>query len=172
MTAQKIKQQIVEIIKVLRTYGHWMLEDLIKEDLLWQPENTNARTIQSFFRHIINAEIFWLKHLEDETYSYEPKSSDFQKLLLTFDELEKHFITCIQNSKDSDLEFHTPKYEGEELMTPGTLSWVILRTSLHAVHHFGQIAHIRYSMDKPPNKETRKISWGGTMDIIVKAMLL
>ena len=172
MREQKIKQQIVEIIKVLRTYGHWMLEDLIKEDLLWQPEKTNARTIQSFFRHIINAEIFWLKHLKDETYSYEQKSSEFQKLLLTFDELEKHFITCIQNSKDSDLEFHTPKYEGEELMTPGTLSWVILRTSLHAVHHFGQIAYIRYSIDKPPNKETREISWGGTMDIIVKAMLL
>ena len=73
MREQKIKQQIVEIIKVLRTYGHWMLEDLIKEDFLWQPEKTNARTIQSLFRHIINAEIFWLKHLEDETYLYEPK---------------------------------------------------------------------------------------------------
>ncbi|MHA2109661.1 MAG: DinB family protein, partial [Candidatus Hodarchaeales archaeon] len=71
LKSQEIRQQIVEIITGLRTYGHWMLEDLTKEELLWKPENTSARTIQSYVRHIINAEIFWLKHLEDEAYNYE-----------------------------------------------------------------------------------------------------
>ncbi len=172
MKQQEIKDQIIEIIQGLRVYGHWMLEDLTKEEILWQPDNTNARTIQSFLRHIVNAEVFWLKHLSDETFSYEPKSINFQKLLQTYDKLENHFITCIQNANDTDLEFHTPKYEGEVLVSPGTISWVILRTSLHSIHHFGQIAHIRYSMEKPPNKETQKISWGEAMDIVVKAMLL
>ena len=172
MKAQDIKQQIVEIIKGLRTYGHWMLEDLSTTELLWNPENTNASTIKNLFRHIINAEIYWLKHLNDETFQYEQKTAEFQKLLETYSLLEKYLITSIQNSQDKDLEFRTPKYEGEELKSPGSISWVILRTSLHSVHHFGQVAHIRHSMEKPPNPETRKISWGEAMDIIVKAMLL
>ncbi|MHA1975689.1 MAG: DinB family protein [Candidatus Hodarchaeales archaeon] len=172
MNEQEIRQQIIEIIKVLRTYGHWMLEDLTKENLLWRPENTNARNIYSFFRHIINAEIYWLKHLGDETFSYEPKAIEFQKLVGTYGKLEKYLITLIENTESQQLEFHTPKFEGEELIDPGTISWVVLRTSLHAIHHFGQIAHIRYSMEKPPNLMTRKVSWGAAMDIVVKAMLL
>ncbi|MHA1995038.1 MAG: DinB family protein [Candidatus Hodarchaeales archaeon] len=172
MKSQEIRHQIVEIITGLRTYGHWMLEDLTREELLWKPENTSARTIQSYLRHIINAEIFWLKHLEDETYNYESKTSEFQKLLETYTQLANHFITNIQNCDESQLKFHTPKYEGEELKTPGTMSWVVLRTSLHAIHHFGQIAALRYSMEKPPNKENQKITWGEAMDIVVKAMLL
>ncbi len=172
MKVEDVKLQIIEIIKVLRIYGHWMLEDLTKEELLWRPDNTNARTIHSFFRHIINAEIYWLKHLNDDTFSYEPKTSEFQELITTFDKLGEYFINTIETTEESGLTFRTPKYEGETLIDPGTISWVVLRTSLHAIHHFGQIAHIRYSMEKPPNLETRKISWGGAMDIIVKAMLL
>ena len=65
-----------------------------------------------------------------------------------------------------------PSYDNEKLVKPGNFTWLVLRTSLHAIHHFGQIAHIRYSLNNPPNKEERKVTWGEAMDVIVKAMLI
>ena len=172
MEAHEIRSSIIEIIQKLRMYGHWMLGNLTPLELTWLPKNTDAQTITDYFRHIINAEIFWLKHIGDTKYEYEPESEEFTKLLQTYKQLEDYLIDRIKNSPDTELAIRLPIYENEKLVTPGNLSWLVLRTSLHAIHHFGQIAHIRYSINNPPNKGERKVSWGEAMDVIVKAMLI
>lgn len=169
MEKAEIQSKIIEIIEKLRLYGLWMFEDLSSSDLTWTP-NGDAKTIAHYFRHIVNAEIYWLKHLGDTTYEYEPESQKFKKLLEIYTQLGEYLIEKIK--AEGNLAIRLPIYENDSLVQVGNLSWVILRTSLHSIHHFGQIAHIRYSLNKPPNKETRKVTWGEAMDVIVKAMLL
>ncbi|MHA1941302.1 MAG: DinB family protein [Candidatus Hodarchaeales archaeon] len=167
-----VKGTITKIVKKIRLYGQWMVDDLSYEELNWIPPESNARTIQSYFRHIINAEIYWLKHLGDESFTYEPRTVEFRQLQETYQKLGQYLKSKINNAEEAELEIRTPSYEGNELQNPGTFSWIVLRTSLHAIHHFGQISHIRYSMDKPPNPDLQKVTWGETMDIIAKAMLI
>jgi uncharacterized damage-inducible protein DinB len=172
MEANEIRSSIVEIIQKLRVYGHWMVDNLTPLELTWLPKNTDAQTITDYFRHIVNAEIFWLKHLGDTKFEYESKSEEFTKLLQTYKKLENYLINQITNTSDTELAIRLPIYENEKLLKPGNISWLVLRTSLHAIHHFGQIAHIRYSINNPPNKRERKVTWGEAMDVIVKAMLI
>ena len=171
MESDEIRQNLVEIVKILRRYDHWMLEGLSLEDLEWKPRGGNARTIKSLFRHILNAEIYWLKHLGDNFFSYQSKDKSMQELYETFNELESYLISLISSASQEDLKIRNPIYDNEDLKTPGSLAWMILRTSLHAVHHFGQISHIRFSMDKPPDPNSKEITWGEAMDVITKAML-
>lgn len=171
METPEIRSKITEIIQKLRLYGHWMLDGLSPSELSWSPQDSDAKTITQYFRHIINAEIFWLKHLGDTNFEYESESKEFHDLLQKYNQLEKYLITKIRNASKVELATHLPIYENDLLVKQGSLGWVVLRTSLHAIHHFGQIAHIRNSLDKPPNKETRKVNWGEAMDVIAKAML-
>jgi len=168
----KIQSKIIEIIQKLRLYGHWMLDGLSSSELSWSPENADAQTISQYFRHVINAEIYWLKHLGDTTFEYEPESKEFQDLLQKYNQLEKYLITKISNASELELATHLPIYDNDLLVKNGSLGWVVLRTSLHAIHHFGQISHIRHSLNNPPNIETRKITWGEAMDVIAQTMLL
>ena len=171
MDQEQKKAQLVEIVKTLRIYEKWMLEGLVQEDYEWRPSGGSGRTIQSLVRHIINAEIYWLKHLGDDTYNYLSRKNTINDMSLTFKELEHHLISLLNNASDDDLKITNPIFDDDKLETPGSLAWMVIRTSLHAVHHFGQIAHIRFSMEKPPDPEERKVSWGEAMDVIAKAML-
>ncbi len=172
MNSENTKQQLIEIVKTLRMYDHWMLEGLSQKEFEWKPVGGRARTIKSLFRHILNAEIYWLKHLGDNSYSYESKTESIDHLFEAFNKIEQHLISLLSNASDDDLMIKNPKFNGDKLQIPGSLAWIVLRTSLHAVHHFGQIAHIRFSMEKPPNPEERKVTWGEAMDVITKVMLL
>ena len=171
MEIKEVKQHLIEIVKILRKYNHWMLNGLTLEELEWKPRGGNARTIKSLFRHVLNAEIYWLKHWGDNFFSYQSKERSMQELYETFNELETYLISLISNASAENLKIRNPIFDNEELKTPGSLAWMILRTSLHAVHHFGQISHIRFSMGNPPDPNSREITWGEAMDVITKALL-
>lgn len=172
METHEIRSKIIEIIQKLRLYGHWMLTDLNQTELSWSPKDADAQTITQYFRHIVNAEIYWLKHLGDNSFEYEPKSVEFSILLKKYIELEKYLITKVGEISEAELAIRLPIFDNDSLVKQGSLGWVVLRTSLHAIHHFGQVAHIRYSLKNPPNIEKRKVTWGEAMDVIVKAMLI
>jgi uncharacterized damage-inducible protein DinB len=172
MKTPEIQSKIIEIIQKLRLYGQWILEGISPSELDWSPDDKYAQTIIQYFRHIVNAEIYWLKHIGDNTFEYEPESVKFQKLLQKYIQLEKYLISKINNASEEELAIRLPLFENDTLVQQGSMVWLILRTSLHAVHHFGQIAHIRYSLNNPPDAETRKVTWGEAMDVIIKAMLL
>ncbi len=171
METSEIQSKIIEIIQKLRLYGNWMLDGLSSSELNWVPQDTDAQTIAQHFRHIINAEIFWLKHLGDTTFEYEPESAKFHKLLQNYKHLEEYLITRINITSEVELAIRLPIFENDSLVKQGSLGWVVIRTSLHAIHHLAQIAHIRHSLNNPPNIETRKVTWGEAMDVIAKAML-
>ncbi len=75
----------MRIVKALRTYGMWLIEDLTLDELEWRPPESNTRTISSYFRHIINAEIYWLQQLGVEEYTILPKA-------ISIDEMKKRFM--------------------------------------------------------------------------------
>jgi uncharacterized damage-inducible protein DinB len=141
-----------------------MLNGLTTDEVLWRPEKTRGRTIQSYFRHMINAEIYWLKSLEDHSFEYIPKSANFSELLERFTQLEDHLLDSVENAPEEQLAVRVPIFDGEKIKKKGTLAWMIMRTSLHAIHHFGQISHIRYSFENPPPKIQDVPSWGRIMD--------
>ena len=169
--APEIQSKITEIIQKLRLYGHWMLDGLSSSELIWSPENTDAQTIIHYFQHIINAEVFWLNHLGDTTFKCESESKELQDLLQKYNHLEKHLITKISDASEVELATRLPIYDNDLLVKQGSLGWVVLRTSLHAIHHFGQISHIRHSLNNPPNIEARKFTWEEAMDVIAQTML-
>ncbi len=152
------------MISMLRQYGNYLLDGLTPDELLWRPEGTRGRTIQSYFRHLINAEIYWLKNLDDHTFDYLPKEVEFSELLTTYNSLESHLAQSLDNSKEEQLKVKVPLFEDDKLQKKGTLAWMIMRTSLHAIHHFGQISHIRYSIENPPLKNSDVPTWGKIMD--------
>jgi len=171
------KENLKTVIRTLRTYGNRMMENLSSEDLFWIPEKTNARTIHSYFRHIINAEIFWLKMLDEEIFNYIDKSVLINEMTDIYNRLGQYLIDLVDNCSDSELLIQTPIFVKKEIAEKGTLAWLIERTSLHALHHFAQIAYIRYARNNPPASEPlpsaseKFVSWGDAMDTLIFSFL-
>ncbi len=158
------QQRLKEIVGMIRKYGYQMLEGLTSDELTWRPDGTRARTIQSYLGHIINAEIYWLKTLDDEKFDYLPKDASFEELMDIYHQLEGHIVQSIEKASPGDLILLAPIFQEKQLRQKGSLAWMVERTSLHAIHHFGQVAHIRYSLENPPSIKPR---WGKVMDTFI-----
>ncbi|MFW9993869.1 MAG: DinB family protein [Candidatus Odinarchaeota archaeon] len=167
------RQRLKEMIRIERAYGYRMLGGLTSDELTWQPEGTRARTIQSYLRHIINAEIHWLRKHGDTTYDFFANDTPFDKLMDNYHRLGEHLIQILDEASDDEMLPRAPISSEEKKQQGGTLAWIVWRTSLHALHHYAQIAHIRYSIEKPPSDErvvnpflNRKVTWGEAVDVI------
>ncbi|MHA2296596.1 MAG: DinB family protein [Candidatus Hodarchaeales archaeon] len=168
------RQKLVELVQIERAHGYRMLEGLTPDQLIWRPEGTRARTIHSYFRHVINAEIYWLKKLGDTKFDYFPREASFDDLMDNYKQLGKHIIDLIDNLSEEELIPRAPDYKGEELQQKHNVAWIVWRTSLHAIHHYGQIAHIRYSIENPPSEDPVKtpfidknVTWGNAVDVFI-----
>ncbi len=159
------QQRLKEIVGIIRGYGDRLLEGLTPEELTWIPEGTRGRTIQSYLRHIINAEVYWLKNLGDNSVDYFQRETSFNDLMEGYHQLERHLVQSIENASTDDLTIRTPVFQEKIQKQKGTLAWMVKRTSLHSIHHFAQVAHIRYSLEKPPSAEP--ITWGEVMDSFI-----
>lgn len=166
MSSSSYQQRLREIVSTIRAYGYRLLEGLTSDEIIWRPEGTRARTIHSYLRHIANAEIYWLKNLDDESFDYLSKDALFEEIMERYKQLESHLTQLISNATNDDLLLRTPIFKENKLQQKGTLAWMVERTSLHAVHHFAQIAHIRYCLENPP-PTSEPISWGKTIDALI-----
>ena len=145
----------------------WLIDDLSLEDLLWKPPESDSRTITSYFRHIINAEIYWLQQLGIKNFEFIPESSSIGEMKKQYLELEVFLCERIDNLKENELKVVLPSYSADgKLEKMGSFTWMVIRTSHHAMHHFGQVSHIRYASGNPPNPKTRKFTWGQITDIL------
>ncbi len=64
------------------------------------------------------------------------------------------------------MEIIIHKSDNNQLIQQGTLGWMIWRTSMHAIHHYAQIAYIRFALDKPPIEES-DFKWTTVMDTVI-----
>ena len=172
MVRKTTKKELTEVVKTIRLYGNRMLEGLKENDITWVPENTKGISIESYLRHLLNSEAYWYKMIKDESFEYFSKISSFDDLINGFKDYELKIHDLIDNVDDEDLEIRLPEWDGEnyqKLKRRGTLAWKIYRTSMHAVHHFGQIAYIRFSLENPPAEKIDGHSdpWGYIMDQLV-----
>ncbi len=165
MKSTTYQQRLKELVHTIRTYGYRQLEGLTLDELTWRPEGTRARTIQSYLQHVVNAEIYWLKTLDDDTFDYLSKEASFTEIMELYKQLEEYITGLIANATKEDLISRIPTFKEDKLQKPGTLAWMVERTSLHAIHHFAQVAYVRYSLEKPPSKEP--IKWGKIMDSFI-----
>jgi len=172
MVRKTTKRELIEVVKTIRLYGNRMLEGLKENEAKWIPENTKGRSIESYLRHLLNAESYWYNMIKDDSYEIFSKGIGFNDLVNSFKKHESTILALIENAEDDDFNLRTPEWDGEnyqKLKRRGTLAWKIYRTSMHAIHHFGQIAYIRFSLDNPPTEEIDGQSdpWGYTMDKLV-----
>jgi uncharacterized damage-inducible protein DinB len=154
------------LVTLLRAYGHRLLTDLTEEELRWVPAQTQARSILSYFRHVVNAEIYWLKELGFSPPDYLGNETPFDEVLQKYDALESFLIQSIQELPQDQLELITPKKTGDVLTRAGTFGWMIWRTSFHAIHHLAQIASIRFTQGNAPTEDP-ETSWSKVMDQII-----
>ena len=172
MVKKTTKDELKEVVQTIRLYGNRMLEGLKESEVIWVPENTKGRSIVSYLRHLLNSEAYWYKMIKDESFEYFSKEIGFNDLVYSFKKHESNILELIDNAEDDDLYLRTPEWESEnyqKLKRRGTLAWKIYRTSMHAIHHFGQIAYIRFSLENPPADKIDGHSdpWGYIMDKLV-----
>ncbi|MFW9876800.1 MAG: DinB family protein [Candidatus Thorarchaeota archaeon] len=172
MVRKTTKKELTEVVKTIRLYGNRMLEGLKESETTWIPENTKGRSIESYLRHLLNSEAYWYKMINNELFKYFSREMGFDDLVNSFKNHESKILELIDNAEDDDLNLRIPEWEGENyqnLRRRGTLAWKIYRTSMHAIHHFGQIAYIRFSLENPPADKVDGHSdpWGYIMDKLV-----
>lgn len=165
MNITTYQQRLKDVIRIIRTFGYRQLEGLTSDEYTWRPEGTRARTIQSYLRHIVHAEIYWLKTLGDETFDYLSKEASFLEIMNRYKQLEGYLTGLVAIASKEDLIPRIPIFKEKKLQKKGTLAWMVERTSLHAIHHFAQVSYIRYSLEKPPSSES--IKWGEVMDSFI-----
>lgn len=166
ITMKTSKNELIELVKLVRGYGHRMIVDLKEEEQTWTPPNTKGRSIKSYLRHIINAEVFWLLNQGHENLEYIGPDNPMDTLIQAYDRMEDFLLTAIEKSTEDQLEIIIHVLNKEKTVQMGTLGWMIWRTSMHAVHHFGQIAYIRFALENPPIEDST-YSWSRVMDTIV-----
>ncbi|MFX1376807.1 MAG: DinB family protein [Promethearchaeota archaeon] len=172
MVRKTTKKELTEIVKTIRLYGNRMLEGLNDYEVTWIPENTKGRSIKSYLRHLLNAEAYWYNMIEDKSFEYFSKEFGFNELFSNFKKHESKILKLIENADDDDLNLRLPEWEGksyQKLKRRGTLAWKIYRTTMHAIHHFGHIAYIRFSLENPPSDKIDGHSdpWGYVMDQLI-----
>jgi len=172
MVRKTTKKELVEVVETIRLYGNRMLEGLKENEVRWVPENTKGRSIESYLRHLLNAEVYWYKMIKEELFDYYSREIRFDELVIGFKQHESRILELIDDAEDEDLTLRIPEWEADDyqnLRRRGTLAWKIYRTSMHAVHHFGQIAYIRFSLENPPADKIdgRPDPWGYVMDQLI-----
>jgi len=172
MVRKTTKKELTGVVKTIRLYGNRMLEGLKENETTWIPENTKGRSIESYLRHLLNSEVYWYAMIKDGSFEYFSRKIGFDDLVNSFKKHESKIYELIDNADDEDLELRIPEREGEnsqKFRRKGTLAWMIYRTSMHAVHHFGQIAYIRFSLENPPADKIdgHPDHWGYIMDQLI-----
>lgn len=160
------KSVLSSLVTLLRTYGHRLLAGLKDEEIHWLPTQTQGRSIHSYFLHLVNAEIYWLKEFGFSPSEYLGKDTPFDELLQSYNDLENYLIQTIQELPNDQLEIITPIKNGDTITRYGTFEWMIWRTSFHAIHHLAQIAYLRFTQGNPPPDDP-ETSWSKIMDQII-----
>ena len=149
-----------------------MLEGLKETELTWVPEKSKGRSIESYLRHLLNSEVYWYTMIKEGMFEYFSKKIGFDDLINGFKTHESKILELIDIAEEEDLKLRIPERDGENSQSftrKGTLAWMIYRTSMHAIHHFGQIAYIRFSLENPPTDKIDGHSdpWGYIMDKVI-----
>lgn len=172
MVRKTTKKELIEVVKTIRLYGNRMLEGLNENEVIWIPENTKGRSIESYLRHLLNSEVYWYTTIKDGSFEPFSRKIGFDDLSDSFKKHESKILELIDAADDEALELRIPEFKGDNfqnLRRKGTLAWIIYRTTMHAVHHFGQIAYIRFSLENPPAEKINGHSdpWGYVMDQLI-----
>ena len=163
--------QLKTIYESLHGYTTTILSDLKPEEYNWRPSETRARSIESYFRHMINTEILWLHALKTHKIPYFTKDTPFLELLEHFKHLEVLYLKLLDECSEKDLKIYQSNYmddkDGRKIITQkGTLAWTILRISLHAFGHMSQITHMIYSLGIKPKRNPDYNWWNITENIV------
>ncbi|OLS26420.1 MAG: hypothetical protein HeimC3_09700 [Candidatus Heimdallarchaeota archaeon LC_3] len=171
MESNKYVDQLKTIYIALHGYANNVLSDLNPVQYNWRPPDTKARTIESYFRHMVNTEIYWLHALKTHKIPYFTKDTSFSELLEHFKHLEVIYGKLLDNCTEEGLEIVPTIYEKDKgeiiaVKQKGTLAWTILRISLHAFGHMSQITHMIYSLGIKLKRNSDYNWWNTTENII------
>lgn len=172
MINNQFKNQLFDIYGSIHQYVYHTLAHLDAESYNWTPANTKARSISSYFRHVVNAEIYWLQAIEKNTIPYIAKQDSFNDMIEKYKLMEETYKNLLNKASEKDLEIRETKYiqhkdtENLEIIQTGTLAWTILRISLHALGHISQITYILYSLGVR-GEENAEFNWWNVTEKII-----
>lgn len=133
MNDQDFRNQLIEIYKGFHGYTKALLSNLDEKVYNWKPAESNSRTIYSYFRHMVNTEIYWLHALKIHKIPYFSKDLSLNELIEHFGHLEGIYTKLIQDSDLKEFEIIPTSYEidkksGEiiSITQNGTVAWTVL----------------------------------------------
>ena len=161
MIKEDFKTYLLDMYKTMHQYGYNFLTGIKPESYNWTPTNTKARSISSYFRHIINTEIYWLYGLKKHDIPYVQKDIPFEELISKYKDMEQIYTQMLYEETEKDFDIRETIYQDKKDGSPlgvtqhGTLAWTVFRITLHAYGHMSQITHILYTLgawgEKFPN---------------------
>jgi hypothetical protein len=173
MTKEDFKNQLLEIYTTFHGYCNNLLSDKVEPDVYnWTPPETKGRSILSYFRHIVNTEIYWLYALQKHNIQFATKDTSIDEMLQIYRNMEEVYSKMIKEASEKDLEIKetkiTTKKETNAIIVnqSGTLAWTVLRISLHAFGHLSQVTYILYSLGVR-GKEDEKYNWWNMTESII-----
>lgn len=152
MIKQDFKIYLLDMYKTIHQYGSTFLSGLKPEIYNWTPTNTKARSISSYFRHMVNTEIYWLYGLKSHDIPYIQKDMPFEEMIVKYKDMEQIYTRMLDEGTEEDLEIRETIYDDKsngtnlEIKQHGTLAWTIFRISLHAYGHMSQMTHILFTL--------------------------
>lgn len=168
----EFRNQLVDIYSNVHQYVYHTLSDVKPESYNWTPPNTKARSIASYFRHLVNAEIYWLQAIQTNAIPYITKNDSFDDMINKYKSIEQIYNQLLQEAQDKDLEIIETKYKDDnsgnstEIVQRGTLAWTVLRISIHALGHMSQITYILYALGVRGKEDPEYNWWNMTEKLI------
>ena len=172
MNEKVFKEKLVEIYSIVHQYSYNLLSDLKPDVYSWTPLNTKGRSIVSYFRHLVNSEIYWLYAIKKHDIPYIMKDSTFEDMINKYKEMEKLYVGLLHEANNNDLKILETKYLDKnnginmEIVQQGTLAWTVLRISLHALGHISQMTYILYALGVR-GKEHPDYNWWNLTEKII-----
>ena len=158
MINSEFKNQILDIYNYSHQYTYHILSDLNEDTVNWVPNNTKGRSIYSYFRHLVNVEIWWLYAFgkPDIWYVEEKDKVSFNNLIGKYKRLEKIYNQLVNDASEKDMEILETKMEDNysefvhskdstyevKIAQRGTVAWTTIRISLHCLGHISQMTYI------------------------------
>ncbi len=122
-----------------------VLEKITSEQFNWKPA-PDSRSINEIVCHLIRVDNYFLKRLNQQAKTDDPKNGTAQDVLDAYTKVALQVNDLVKNCND-DSELFT-KSEFKEAKDIDTINYHVLHTCQHHLYHLAQIIYLRRALDR------------------------
>lgn len=122
-----------------------VLNGISAEQFNWHP-TPESRSINGIFCHLIRVDNYFLKRLNQETKTDEPKNGSADEVLNAFTKVQLQINKMLKNcNDDSGLFIKSANKEDKE---NDTMNYHLLHICQHNLYHLAQVIYLRRALDR------------------------